>query len=143
MRYLYITLGLITLSLGLLGIVTPGLPTTPFILLTAFLFAKGSPKLYQKLLDNKLTGRYIRKVNVGFSIKGIAISIGIMWCMVCFTAFVVFRNNETMRFVMLGLGTIGTVAQVIVLRKKKKRERTMLRMENETQDDDMNQLKAS
>ncbi|MDR0824738.1 MAG: YbaN family protein [Prevotella sp.] len=143
MRYLYITLGLITLSLGLLGIVTPGLPTTPFILLTAFLFAKGSPKLHQKLLDNRLTGRYIRRVNDGFSIKGMAISIGIMWCMICFTVFVMFRNNETMRFVMFGLGMIGTVAQIIVLRKKKKRERIMLRIENEIQEEDMDKLKAS
>jgi len=119
MRYIYIGLGLITLSLGLLGIVTPGLPTTPFILLTGVLFAKGSPRLHQKLLDNKLTGRYINKVNSGFSIKALLISIGIMWAMVSFTAFVVFGYG-TMRFVMLGLGVIGTIAQIIVLRKKKK-----------------------
>ncbi|MDH6309192.1 uncharacterized membrane protein YbaN (DUF454 family) [Dysgonomonas sp. PFB1-18] len=118
-KYLYITLGLITLSLGLLGIVTPGLPTTPLILLTGVLFAKSSPRLHQKLLDNKLTGRYIRRVNEGFSIKGLLISIGLMWCMVSFTAFVVF-DYGTMRFVMLGLGAIGTIAQIIVLRKKRK-----------------------
>lgn len=140
-RYLYITLGLITLSLGLLGIITPGLPTTPFILLTGVLFAKGSPKLHQKLLDNKLTGRYIRQVNDGFSLKGMAISIGIMWCMVCFTAFVVFMNNETMQFVMLGLGVVGTIAQFIVLRKKKKKTKISL-PESENQDETRN-LKAS
>ncbi len=117
-KYLYITLGLITLSLGLLGIVTPGLPTTPFILLTGVLFAKSSPRLHQKLLNNKLTGRYINRVNEGFTIKGLLISIGLMWCMVSFTAFVVF--DGTMRLVMLGLGVIGTIAQIIVLRKKRK-----------------------
>ena len=52
-KYLFIILGLISLGLGLLGIVTPGLPTTPFILLTGVLFAKSSPRLHQKLLDNK------------------------------------------------------------------------------------------
>lgn len=119
MRYVYIILGLITLSLGLLGIITPGLPTTPFILLTGVLFAKGSPRLHKKLLDNKLTGRYIRRVNDGFSLRGLLISIGLMWIMVCITAFVVF-DYGTMRFVMLALGAIGTVAQIIVLRKKKK-----------------------
>lgn len=140
-RYLYITLGLISLSLGLLGIVTPGLPTTPFILLTGVLFAKGSPRLHQKLLDNKLTGRYIRQVNNGFSLKGMAISIGIMWCMILFTAFVVFVNNETMRFVMLGLGVVGTIAQLIVLRKKKKKAKISV-LESENQDGTRN-LKAS
>jgi len=129
MRYIYIILGLITLSLGLLGIITPGLPTTPFILLTGILFAKGSPRLHKKLLDNKLTGRYIRRVNDGFSIRGLFISIGLMWIMVSITAFVVF-DYGTMRFVMLGLGIIGTVAQIIVLRKKKKAVIVELNREN-------------
>ncbi len=129
MRYLYIVLGLITLSLGLLGIVTPGLPTTPLILLTGVLFAKGSPRLHQKLIENKITGKYIRRVNEGFNIKTLAISIGFMWCMVCFSAFVVF-NYGTMRFVMIGLGVIGTIAQVIVLRKKQKKAALII-IENE------------
>ncbi len=125
-KYLYITLGLITLALGLMGIVTPGLPTTPFILLTGVLFAKSSPRLHQKLLDNKLTGRYIKRVNGGFSPKGIAISVGIMWCMICLTTFIVFKNNSTMQYVMIGLGVVGTIAQIIVLGKKKKKQRTTI-----------------
>lgn len=120
-KYLFIVLGLITLTLGLLGIVTPGLPTTPFILLTAYLFARSSPHLHQKLLDNSLTGRYLKKVNKGFSWKGLCISIGIMWIMIGITAFIVF-NYGTMRFIMLGLGVIGTMAQIIVLKKKKRKE---------------------
>ncbi len=125
-KYLYITLGLITLALGLMGIVTPGLPTTPFILLTGVLFAKSSPRLHQKLLDNKLTGRYIKRVNGGFSPKGIAISVGIMWCMICLTTFIVFKNNSTMQYVMIGLGVVGTIAQIIVLGKKKKKQQTTI-----------------
>ena len=125
-KYLYITLGLITLALGLMGIVTPGLPTTPFILLTGVLFAKSSPRLHQKLLDNKLTGRYIKRVNGGFSPKGIAISVGIMWSMICLTTFIVFKNNATMQYVMIGLGVVGTVAQIIVLGKKKKKQQATI-----------------
>lgn len=118
LKYLYLILGLISLTLGLLGIVTPGLPTTPFLLLTAFLFAKSSPKLHQKLLNNKVTGRYINRVNSGLSIRARLISIGFMWCMVTFTTFVVF-DNWKYRYMMLGLGVIGTIAQLIVLRKRK------------------------
>lgn len=120
-RYLYIALGFISLTLGLIGIVTPGLPTTPFILLTGVLFAKGSPRLHQKLLNNKLTGKYLRRVNEGLSTKGVAISIAFMWCMIFFTTFVAFKNNLTMQYVMISLGMIGTVAQIIVLRKKKRK----------------------
>ncbi len=125
-KYLYITLGLISLALGLIGIVTPGLPTTPFILLTGILFAKSSPRLHQKLLDNRLTGKYINRVNEGFSLKGIAISIGMMWFMICLTVFFAFKNNITMQYLMISLGVIGTVAQIIVLRKKKKKQKAMI-----------------
>lgn len=140
-RYLFIILGLISLSLGLLGIVTPGLPTTPFILLTGVLFAKSSPRLHQKLLDNKITGPYIRRVNNGFSTKGLLISVGIMWIMILFTTLVVFKSNQTMQFVMLGLGFIGTISQIIVLRKRKKKEKVLLTLDNEEKDN--NNLKAS
>lgn len=70
-------------------------------------------------MDNKVTGRYLKKVNNGFSIKELLFSISFMWIMISITAFVVF-DYGTMRFVMIGLGVIGTIAQIIVLRKKKK-----------------------
>lgn len=141
-RYLYITLGLITLGLGLLGIVTPGLPTTPFILLTGVLFAKGSPRLHQWLLDNKLTGPYIKKVNEGFSTRGLLISLSIMWLMIILTMLIVFKNNETMQYIMFGLGCIGTISQIVVLRKKKKKYKVLLTIENEATED-VNNLKPS
>lgn len=118
-RYIYITLGLISLTLGILGIVTPGLPTTPFILLTAYLFSKSSPYLHKKLMDNKLTGGYIRRLNEGLSLKARLISISIMWAMIGITIFTAFKHNSTIQWIMVGLGIIGTVAQFIALRKKK------------------------
>ena len=117
-RYIYISIGILSLALGLLGIVTPGLPTTPFLLLSAALFSKSSPYLHKKLLNNKLTGAYLKRVNGGLSLRARCISIAFMWCMVCITAFYVF-DNGTMRYVMLALGGVGTIAQLIVLRKRK------------------------
>jgi hypothetical protein len=78
------------------------------------------------LLANRLTGKYIHRVNEGFSHKGIAVYIGIMWCMICLTTFVVFKNNPAMQYVMISLGVIGSIAQIIVLRKKKKKQAVML-----------------
>lgn len=119
LKYIYIILGTISMLLGLLGIITPGLPTTPFLLLTAFLYAKGSPRLHKKLVEHKITGAYINRVSGGLSLRARIFSIAFMWVMISFTAFFVFKENQTMKFVMLGLGCIGTVAQLIVLRKRK------------------------
>lgn len=118
-KYIFITLGTISLALGLLGLFTPGLPTTPFILLTGALYAKSSPKLYKRLEDNKITGKYLKRLETGLSWKARLFSIGLMWFMICITAFWVFDSASKMRYIMLGLGVVGTIAQLIALRKRK------------------------
>jgi uncharacterized membrane protein YbaN (DUF454 family) len=59
MEYLLIVLGIISLAVGILGIFLPLLPTTPFLLLSAFLFARSSEKLHSWLLNHKILGKYI------------------------------------------------------------------------------------
>lgn len=49
-RHLYLAGGWISLGLGVIGIFLPLLPTTPFVLLAAFCFSRGSEKLYLWLL---------------------------------------------------------------------------------------------
>lgn len=118
-KYIFISCGTVSLILGLCGLFTPGLPTTPFILLTGTLYAKSSPKLYKRLENNKLTGRYLKRMENGLSWKARLFSIAFMWVMVCLTAFLIFDAENKMRYIMLGLGVIGTIAQLIALRKKK------------------------
>ncbi len=56
----YFTTGLISLALGIAGIFLPLLPTTCFILLSAFCFSKSSERLYHYLLEHRLFGRQIK-----------------------------------------------------------------------------------
>jgi hypothetical protein len=59
-RFLYVSLGWCALGVGAVGVVVPLLPTTPFILLAALLFSKGSPELHEWLQNTRLAGRIIR-----------------------------------------------------------------------------------
>jgi len=60
MRGLFITLGTIAVVLGTVGIFLPVLPTTPFLLLAAACYARGSRRFYTGLMNNRLFGRFIR-----------------------------------------------------------------------------------
>lgn len=53
------SLGVINVVMGTAGIVLPLLPTTPFLLLAAFLFAKSDDRLYGWLLNHRHLGPYI------------------------------------------------------------------------------------
>lgn len=60
LKYLFAWLGLVSLFLGILGIIIPLLPTTPFLLLSATLFMKSSTRLYCWLMNNKYLGKYLK-----------------------------------------------------------------------------------
>jgi len=59
-KYLSIFAAGICLMLAALGAVLPGLPTTPFLLLASYLLIRSSPRLHQKLRNNRLFGPLLR-----------------------------------------------------------------------------------
>ena len=57
---LYAACGLAALTLGGIGILLPLLPTTPFLLLAAFCFYRGSPRLHRWIENHPWTGPPLR-----------------------------------------------------------------------------------
>lgn len=53
-------MAVVLLALAAVGIVLPGLPTTPFVLLASYLLARSSPCLHQALLSNRVFGPMLR-----------------------------------------------------------------------------------
>lgn len=81
MKTLCIVLGSLSLVLGIIGIFVPLLPTTPFLLLTAALYFKASPRLYNWLLRQKHLGPYIRnyRENKAIPLRAKITSLLLMW----------------------------------------------------------------
>ncbi len=89
MRHLYIALGSVSLALGIVGIFVPLLPTTPFLLLTAALYFKGSPRLYNWLLQQKHLGPYIRnfREEKAIPLRAKILSVTLMWGTMLYCVF--------------------------------------------------------
>ncbi|EEH96905.1 MULTISPECIES: YbaN family protein [Clostridium] len=58
-KYIYITVGLISVVLGAIGVVFPILPTTPFLLLASYCFAKGSDRFNTWFIGTKLYKKHL------------------------------------------------------------------------------------
>ena len=109
-KYLYIGLGLLAVGLGALGVVVPGLPTTPFVLLASWLFYRSSPRLQQWLLASWL-GKYIRgyQRRGGMTATQKAGAVGIMVAMVLLSAFVFIPAGSIVRVIVLVAGAMGAL----------------------------------
>ena len=78
-RLVLLVLGSIALLLGIIGIVVPGLPTTPFILVAAACYARASERFYRWLLRNPTFGPLIsewrRHRSIPWRVKWLAIAL--------------------------------------------------------------------
>jgi len=110
LKLLFIILGTVFLFLGILGIFIPGLPTTPFLLLTAVMYVRSSQRLYQKLIGNRYIGKYIKnyREHKGMSLRQKVYSIILMWIMIS-VSNLFFLENLSVRLIVLGVGLIGTI----------------------------------
>ncbi|MDL2222642.1 YbaN family protein [Bacteroidales bacterium OttesenSCG-928-M11] len=118
MRTLLIILGTISLVLGIIGIFLPLLPTTPFLLLTAFLYLKSSPKAYQWLISRKRLGPYIinyqEKKIIPFRTKIYAIAL--MW-LCTFVSIVFVVDKLWLRIILLAIA-IGVTIHISSFKSK-------------------------
>lgn len=59
-RVLWLAVALLSLALGAVGVLVPGLPTTPFVVLAAYAAMRSSPRLHAWILRHRVFGRMVR-----------------------------------------------------------------------------------
>jgi uncharacterized membrane protein YbaN (DUF454 family) len=111
MRVFYLILGILCVILAGLGVLLPGLPATPFLLLASFSFARSSKRMHDWLINNSIFGPilqdFLDRKGIRLHIK--VISIALMWGMMLVSVFI-FIEKDIIKYVAIGGGLIGTFA---------------------------------
>ena len=113
-KLFFVLVGHLSLGLGLVGIVVPLLPTTPFLLLAAACYLRGSERLYNRLINHRLLGPYISNYREG---KGIPMKLKVtllvlIWITIPLSAILLIQQL----YVRLVLLTIAIVVSAIIWR---------------------------
>ena len=112
-RIIWFMLGFTVMCIGLVGIVVPGLPTTPLMILAAACFAKSSQKFYDWIINNKMFGHHGKNYREGKGIpkKSKPIILGTMWIFVLFAVLIAIPDSApaVSKITTLVLAVIGTI----------------------------------
>lgn len=101
MKVVLIILGFISMGIGIVGIVTPILPTTPFLLLASFFFAKGSKRFHDWFISTKIYKKYLESFvkSKAMTLKNKLTILLPVSCMLIITF--IFVNNLYARLVLV------------------------------------------
>ncbi len=119
-RLLWNAVGTFFLVLGLVGIPLPLLPTTPFLLIAAACYLRGSKRMYSWMMKSKYFGHYLRDYmeGNGLAIRTKVVALSMLWGVIAFSA--TFATGSTI--VRIGLLAVAIGVTIHLLTLKTKRE---------------------
>jgi len=115
-RRVWIVAGSLFVGLGTLGIFLPLLPTTPFLLLAAACYARGSKRFYNWLVSNRWFGNYIKnyRERKALPLRIKAFSIVLLWATIGYSAVFVV-SIPLVRAILVGIA-IGVTVHITLIR---------------------------
>ena len=133
-KVLYLLLGFVTLFLGTLGVILPLLPTTPFLLLSAFFFMRSSKKLYDWLLNHRFLGIYIYSYITfrAIDLKTKIYAITLLWISLTVSMILLQNILVTIGLLVIGLSVTIHLLSLNTLSKKEmvvRRKNAQLQMQ--------------
>ena len=111
----FVVAGSIFLALGCIGMALPILPTTPFLLLSAACYYKGSERMHRWILNNRWFGSYIRnyKEGKGLSLKAKGFTLALLWILISYSALFIV-NVLTIQAILFAIA-VGVSLHIVTL----------------------------
>lgn len=116
LRILLIVAGSIFVVLGVLGMFVPLLPTTVFLLLAAWCYARSSERFHRWLLRNRLFGDYIRNYREGrgMRVREKTVTLGALWASIGYS--VIFASLALWLDLLLLAIAAGVTIHILTLK---------------------------
>ena len=120
-RPLLLGAGWMCVGLGILGIVMPLFPTTPFLLLAVWAFSKSSPEMAERLRNHRLAGPYIRD----WEDEGVIPVTAKLLAVTMMAAMLAFLNfgTEAPLWTVVGAGAVMLATSVYIVTRPSSRSR--------------------
>ena len=118
-RPLWALAGTVFLVVGAVGIALPVLPTTPFLLLAAACYLRGSARMHNWLMTNRLFGTYLAAYRAGQGVpaRTKVAAIALLWIGIGVSTGLLLKGL-VIRLVLLAVGAAGTV-HLVMLRTRR------------------------
>ena len=109
-KVLFVILGSVFVGIGFVGIILPGLPATPFLIIAAGFYFKSSERLYSWITNHKIFGKTIRdfREKKAISLKGKIASIT-MICIMILISTIFFIPDIMIKIIVIILGLTGII----------------------------------
>jgi uncharacterized protein len=113
-RWLLATLGVVSVGVGAVGVLLPGLPTTIFLLAASWCFARSCPWLEERLIRVPLFRPFLGSLEPGarMPLRAVLTTLAVMWLAVSASAALVGLgepSRPTLAAVIVALGLVGTL----------------------------------
>lgn len=108
-KHLLIFAGSLALVLGIVGVVLPVLPTTPFLLLASFCYMRSSKRLYDWLMNHRILGPYLYDYIMYKGVRRKARTAALTMLWLTLTISMVMVDHFHIRLFLVFVGTAVSV----------------------------------
>ena len=116
-RWTFASLGVVCVGFGALGVVVPGLPTTIFLIIASWLFARSCPWLEERLIRVPLFRPFLPHLEPGARMprRAVVTTLVVMWAAIALSVTLLMGgegDRPLVAAVVVAAGLVGTACVV-------------------------------